>query len=135
MNKDDLILSIDFVTQLDRKDHTTEDGRIFPFFKQINDAIEKIAAQMDMEVEVTHNVVRTIDAGKVKDNAGKCVVCNSWCSAQNRPKILGGLNRGAIYKDKMYCAKHLPRASDIHKKLNSLDYMNEDGTFQEGVFD
>jgi len=121
MEKDDLLISYSFVTPMNRKDHTTENGKYMEFSDEIMKAIENIAVKYDQDVEQLTNSVYVIsphDAYDGKpDNAGRCIVCNAWVSAQNKENIIVELAIGAEYEEKLYCQQHLPKESPTYSKL------------------
>ena len=121
MKKDDLLLSYSFVTPMDRKDHGTEDGKINKFSDEIEKAIKKIAEKFDQDIECLSGslyVISPHDAYDGKpDNAGRCLVCNEWVSAQNKKNIFTELGVGAEYDGELYCQQHLPKESPMYRKL------------------
>lgn len=134
MKKDDLILSYSFVTSMNRKDHTTLDGKYMMFSEEVEKAIRDIARKHDQNIESFSDSLYLIHHNKEFprdiDNAGKCVTCNEWVSAQNLPNRLTELAYGANYNDKFYCIDHLPEDSplflDLEAKRAGLRYLNND---------
>jgi hypothetical protein len=121
MKKDDLLISYSIVTPMNRNDHISEDGKYMKLSDEIEKAIENVAVKYGQDIEhysETTYVISTHDAYDGKpDNAGRCIRCNKWVSAQNKPNIIIGLGVGAEYESNLYCQQHLPKESPVYKKL------------------
>ena len=114
MEKDSLLLGFSFVTDMDRKDHTTENGKYMDFSEKIEKQICKVADEYEIQVECYSSSIRLLDE---KNNCGRCVICNEWVSAQNKPSIKTELGLGAEYEEKLFCQQHLPKDSPMYSKL------------------
>ena len=120
MEKDSLLLEFSFVTYMDRKDHTTLDGKYMEFSDKIEESIRKVAEEYNLGVDCFRGSIYALGAGRIPekhDNSGRCVNCNEWVSAQNKGNIIGGLGIGAEYDGKLYCQQHLPKESPTYSKL------------------
>lgn len=117
MPRDPLLIRVSFVTYMARKEHISPQGKLVHFWEKIEKQIREVAAKFDLQVECYQRSVYSIGQGKAPDNSGRCVVCNEWVSAQNRPNIIGGLGVGAEYRGSVYCADHLPRKSRMYSRL------------------
>ena len=52
MKKDSLLLEFSFVTYMDRKDHTTENGKYMDFSDKIEESIHKIIARKNQPIYI-----------------------------------------------------------------------------------
>jgi len=118
MGKDSLLLNFSFVTYMDRKDHTTLDGKYMDFAGKIMEQMQKIADDFDLQFDCCSDSAQVLVGDGIKrDNCGRCVVCNEWVSAQNKDNIFTELGTGAEYKNELYCQQHLPKESSMYSKL------------------
>lgn len=113
MTHDPLLMNVAFVTYMARDDHLPADGKMVEFWDRIEDQIRKIADEFDLEIDGYRNSVHAFRASIKPNNSGRCVVCNDWISAQNRPNIMQGLGFGAEFQGTLYCMDHLPEESDM----------------------
>ena len=99
---------------MDRKDHTTENGKFMGLSDKIKEQIRKVADEYELQVEYCSSSIRLLNE---KNNCGRCVICNEWVSAQNKPYIKTELGLGAEYEEKLFCQQHLPKESPMYFKL------------------
>ena len=109
---DPLLITANFVTYMNRKDHLTQDGRLSELFTHLQDAIEDAIRNFGGNCDGYNAGVLAFSAGKERANADRCVICKAWISAQNRPDIISGLLTGAEHEGAWYCLDHLPANSD-----------------------
>ena len=117
MNKDSLVLTVSFVTYMERNDHLSENGKLWRLFERLEDELRRVTSDTDLTVDCYQSSVYAIGAGLEPDNLGKCMICDEWVSAQNKPDIIGELGTGAEYLGDLYCEDHLPEESPVFAKL------------------
>ena len=118
MEKDSLLLRFSFVTYMDRKDHTTENGKFMGLSEKIEEQMRKVADEFGLQFDCHSALIRVLVGDGIEpDNSGRCVVCNEWVSAQNKDNTFVELGTGAEYKDELYCQQHLPKESPMYSKL------------------
>ena len=117
MKKDPILLSVSFVTHMARNDHQSENSKLWRLFERLEDKLRRVTTDADLTVECYQSSVYAIGAGKEPDNSGRCVVCDDWVSAQNRPDVIGELGVGAEHQGDLFCQDHLPAESPVYREL------------------
>ena len=118
MEKDPLIINASFVTYMKNKDHQAAYSKLWHLFGRMEKESREIAKEMEQEVECYQSGVYAFRGSKKASNSGRCVVCDIWVSAQNKPHIIGELDFGAEYCGDFYCHEHLPKYSPLYAKLS-----------------
>ena len=108
------LLTTTLVIHIDPKELYREDAKLLEqFWDRIEIEVRRIADEMGLEIDHYSNGIYGLGGGIKQDNSGRCVVCNTWTSAQNKPNIIRGLSIGAEYEGALYCMHDLPEASDM----------------------
>lgn len=118
MEKDPLVINASFVTYMTKKDHTTEYSKLSHLFVRMEKEIREIAKEMDQDIECYTSGVYAFRASLKDTNSDRCIVCDKWVSAQNKPHIIGELHYGAEYQGDYYCSEHLPKHSPLYARLS-----------------
>lgn len=101
-----------------RKDHTAAYSKLWHLFDRMEKEIHEIAKEMDQEVECFQSGVYAFRGTLDDTNCDRCIVCDQWVSAQNRPNIIRELADGAEYQGDFYCSEHLPKHSPLYANLS-----------------
>ena len=117
MTKDPLLITVSFVTSMYRSEHQSENSKLWRLFDRLEEEIRKVGGDADQELDCYQSSVYAIGAAAKPDNSGRCVICNEWVSAQNKPNIIKGLCVGAEYSGDLFCEEHLPQESPLYAAL------------------
>lgn len=119
MRKDSyhVLVRTSFVVKMSRAELIPEGAKIWDITDRIQQIIRDVLTEHGLANECLNSSIGSIDGSAEPRNASRCVVCEVWVSAQNRPEIIQELAAGAEYEGAYYCVDHLPKNSEWLKSL------------------
>ena len=111
------IFSYSFVAHFRKGEIRRCEGDRGAFLDRIEEFIREEAKRFGVDIECQRSSSYAFRCGIVKSNSDRCVICGTWVSAQNKPKIIRELALGAEHEGMFYCDKHLPDEAEAFERL------------------